>query len=58
MPDIYEAYFSIYQHHMMLYCGVSVERFAHDFMLTTQQSGIGAGQCFITFVDWISKQHA
>lgn len=55
MPDIYDAYFSIYQHHMMLYCGVSVEKFAHDFMLTTQQSGIGAEQCFITFANWISK---
>ena len=55
MSDIYEIYSSIYQHHMMLYCGVSVERFAYDFMLNTQQSGIGADQCFITFANWISK---
>lgn len=55
MPDIESIVQTIRQHHMMRYCGVSVDRYAHDWMLNAQHSGIGADYCFKTYCEWVGN---
>ena len=55
MHDIELIFAAIYQHHMMRYCGVSVDRYAHDWMLNAQHSGIGADYCFQSYCEWVNN---
>ncbi len=54
MLDVYEIYSCISQHHMMLYCGVSFDRYAYDWMLDAQDAGIDIANCFKTFCEWVN----
>lgn len=55
MPDIESIVQAIRQHHFMRYCGVSIERFAYDWMLNAQDAGIGVAHCFDTFHEWMNR---
>lgn len=54
MPDIELIFQAIYQHHFMRYCGVSVTRFAYDWMLNAQDAGIDIAHCFQTYCKWVN----
>lgn len=52
MPDYQDIYNSIMQFHMMKYCGVSVEKWAHDFMIDQINAGIDLVYCLKYFEEW------
>ena len=55
MPDIESIFQAIYQHHFMRYCGVTLDRFAYDWMLNAQAAGIDIAPCFKTFCEWVNN---
>lgn len=58
MPDIYDVVQTIRQFGMARYCGVKPSHWAYDFMLETQNAGIGLIHCLKSFEAYMRNRYA